>query len=62
MRGINDTGETANFVETEQIVSYKDIRTAVTVIRGSVPCFWTQQGLSAELVFSRTIEMDEVAF
>jgi len=35
---------------------------SVTVIWGSVPCFWGQSGLSAELNFSRTIEMDQVAF
>lgn len=41
MRGINDEGETANFVETDQILAFKDARMAVTVIRGSVPSFWT---------------------
>lgn len=41
MRGINDNGETANFVETDQILSFKDSRMAVTVIWGSVPSFWT---------------------
>lgn len=62
MRGINDDGDTANFVETDQILIYRGFQMSVTVIRGSVPCFWGQQGLSAELTFSRTIEMDAVAF
>jgi len=41
MRGANDKGEVANFVETDQILQYGAFETAVTSIRGSVPCYWS---------------------
>jgi phosphatidylinositol-bisphosphatase len=41
-RGVNDDGNVANFVETEQIIVYGDIIASFLQIRGSVPIFWEQ--------------------
>jgi len=45
MRGIDDQGHTANFVETEQLLFYADFCFSYVQIRGSVPVFWEQRGL-----------------
>lgn len=42
MRGIDDEGHAANFVETEQIVEYKGARSSFVQTRGSIPLFWSQ--------------------
>ena len=39
-RGIDDTGNVANFVETEQILVTDGVVFSYTMIRGSVPVFW----------------------
>jgi len=45
-RGIDDEGNVANFVETEQIIDVYDGHTlAFVIIRGSVPIFWAQSGI-----------------
>ncbi|KIM68900.1 hypothetical protein SCLCIDRAFT_104475 [Scleroderma citrinum Foug A] len=44
-RGVDDDGNTANFVETETILSTDSHCMSYTQIRGSVPLFWEQQGL-----------------
>ncbi|CAI5741233.1 unnamed protein product [Hyaloperonospora brassicae] len=42
MRGIDDDGNVANFVETEQICLFEDGRqTSFVQIRGSIPVFWS---------------------
>ncbi|KAI9917062.1 hypothetical protein PsorP6_018232 [Peronosclerospora sorghi] len=42
MRGIDDDGNVANFVETEQICLFDDGRqTSFVQIRGSIPVFWS---------------------
>ncbi|KAL4146778.1 hypothetical protein PRNP1_010535 [Phytophthora ramorum] len=42
MRGIDDDGNVANFVETEQICIFDDGRqTSFVQIRGSIPVFWS---------------------
>ncbi|KAE9037472.1 hypothetical protein PR003_g9376 [Phytophthora rubi] len=42
MRGIDDDGNVANFVETEQICVFDDGRqTSFVQIRGSIPVFWS---------------------
>jgi len=61
-RGIDDEGSVANMVETEQILIYNKILSSFIQIRGSVPVFWTQSGLSAELELTRTIEIAFPAF
>ncbi|KAG8871354.1 inositol polyphosphate 5-phosphatase [Serendipita sp. 405] len=44
-RGVDDDGNTANFVETETIFSTDAACMSYVQIRGSVPLFWEQQGL-----------------
>jgi hypothetical protein len=42
MRGIDEEGEAANFVETEQIISYNGNIAAHVQTRGSIPLYWNQ--------------------
>ncbi|KAJ7648494.1 DNase I-like protein [Mycena rosella] len=44
-RGVDDDGNTANFVETEVIFTTDQHCVSYVQIRGSVPLFWEQQGL-----------------
>ncbi|THH12240.1 hypothetical protein EW145_g127 [Phellinidium pouzarii] len=44
-RGIDDDGNTANFVETETIFNTSENYFSYVQVRGSVPLFWEQQGL-----------------
>jgi hypothetical protein len=39
-RGLDDEGNVANFVESEQIVIYKNQIYSFVQVRGSVPLFW----------------------
>lgn len=41
-RGINDDGNVANYVETEQIVEYGGQRVSFVQTRGSMPFYWRQ--------------------
>ncbi|CRL06388.1 CLUMA_CG019050, isoform A [Clunio marinus] len=43
-RGIDEDGNVANYVETEQILSLRQHQISFTQIRGSVPLFWSQPG------------------
>ncbi|GAB0094845.1 phosphatidylinositide phosphatase SAC2 [Sergentomyia squamirostris] len=43
-RGIDEQGHCANYVETEQILSFGSHQMAFVQIRGSVPIYWTQPG------------------
>lgn len=43
-RGIDEDGNCANYVETEQILSFGEHQMAFTQIRGSVPVYWSQPG------------------
>lgn len=61
-RGIDDHGNVANCVETEQIVQIGDYKLSFVQIRGSVPAFWEQTGISAELSLTRNYDMDKNAF
>ena len=46
VRGVDDDGHCANFVETEQLVyGPEGTCLAVTQVRGSVPLFWEQDGV-----------------
>ncbi|KAI8067453.1 SacI homology domain-containing protein [Gongronella butleri] len=45
VRGVDDNGHVANFVETETVVCSERTCYAFTQIRGSVPLFWEQQGM-----------------
>ena len=44
VRGVNDAGHVANFVETEQVIFLGDEVSSFVQIRGSVPLFWEQPG------------------
>ncbi|KAF8204786.1 inositol polyphosphate phosphatase [Pholiota molesta] len=44
-RGVDDDGNTANFVETETVFSSDQHCVSYVQVRGSVPLFWEQQGL-----------------
>lgn len=61
-RGIDDQGNVANFVESEQILKYRDYLLSFVQIRGSVPAFWSQTGITADLQLTRNLEMDKLAF
>lgn len=61
-RGIDDSGNVANFVETEQIVQCEGLSMSYTIIRGSVPVFWEQKGVVEDVVLTRGPEMTKKAF
>ena len=46
VRGVNDDGHVANFVETEQLISLESSCSSFVQIRGSVPLFWEQPGVN----------------
>ncbi|XP_066975235.1 phosphatidylinositol-3-phosphatase SAC1 isoform X1 [Macrobrachium rosenbergii] len=43
MRGIDQEGAVANYVETEQIIEFRDFRSSFVQTRGSIPLYWTQE-------------------
>lgn len=43
-RGVDENGNCANYVETEQILSFRHHQLAFTQVRGSVPIYWSQPG------------------
>ncbi|CAH2244759.1 synaptojanin-1 [Pararge aegeria] len=45
VRGCNDDGNVANFVETEQAIYIDDSMASYIQTRGSVPLFWEQPGI-----------------
>ncbi|XP_030058011.1 synaptojanin-1 isoform X1 [Microcaecilia unicolor] len=65
VRGTNDDGQAANFVETEQVIFLDDCVSSFIQIRGSVPLFWEQPGLqvgSHRVRMSRGFEANAPAF
>jgi len=59
VRGCNDDGYVANFVETEQVIYLDDEVTSFVQIRGSVPLFWEQPGMNVgahKVKLSRSVE------
>ena len=42
VRGVNENGDVANFVETEQIVFYHHNICSLVQTRGSIPLIWNQ--------------------
>ncbi|XP_069492447.1 synaptojanin-1 [Ambystoma mexicanum] len=65
VRGTNDDGQAANFVETEQVIYLEDTVSSFIQIRGSVPLFWEQPGLqvgSHRVRMSRGFEANAPAF
>ncbi|XP_055849501.1 phosphatidylinositide phosphatase SAC2 isoform X2 [Episyrphus balteatus] len=43
-RGVDETGNCANYVETEQILSFRHHQLSFTLVRGSIPVYWSQPG------------------
>ncbi|XP_066988662.1 synaptojanin-1 isoform X3 [Macrobrachium rosenbergii] len=68
VRGVNDGGHVANFVETEQFIyidSMDDLILSYIQTRGTVPLFWEQPGLnvgSHKVKMSREPEVSVQAF
>ncbi|RUS89988.1 hypothetical protein EGW08_002255, partial [Elysia chlorotica] len=65
VRGCNDDGNVANFVETEQVIFLEDQIASFVQTRGSVPLFWEQPGIqvgSHKVHMSRGYEMAAPAF
>ncbi|XP_069684733.1 synaptojanin-1 isoform X2 [Periplaneta americana] len=65
VRGCNDEGHVANFVETEQVIFLDKEVTSYVQTRGSVPLFWEQPGVqvgSHKVKMSRGFESSAAAF
>ncbi|XP_063751116.1 LOW QUALITY PROTEIN: synaptojanin-1 [Eleginops maclovinus] len=65
VRGANDDGQVANFVETEQVIFLDDQVSSFIQIRGSIPLFWEQPGIqvgSHRVKLSRGFEANAPAF
>jgi len=65
VRGSNDDGHVANFVETEQLISMDDEITSYVQVRGSVPLFWEQPGVqvgSHKVKMSRGFDASQAVF
>ena len=62
-RGVDDEGNVANFVESEQVLSYRNSTLCFLQVRGSVPVFWQQTGLlSAPVRITRSEDSAAPAF
>ncbi|GFG38407.1 hypothetical protein Cfor_12437, partial [Coptotermes formosanus] len=65
VRGCNDEGHVANFVETEQVIFLDKEVTSYVQTRGSVPLFWEQPGVqvgSHKVKMSRGFESSAPSF
>lgn len=65
VRGVNDEGNVANFVESEQAIVIGSNISSFMQIRGSIPLFWEQPGLnvgSHKVKMSRGVEASAPAF
>ena len=52
MRGVDDSGHVANFVETEQLIHVESLNNLIlsyVQTRGTVPLFWEQPGLNVSV-------------
>ena len=56
VRGADNEGNVANFVETEQIVTHADFKCSFVQVRGSIPIIWTQK---PNLKYKPSIYIDE---
>ena len=63
-RGIDDNGNVANFVETEQIVRFKKgaIIYSFVQIRGTVPSFWKQKVINSQISISKSNDLSYSSF
>ncbi|KAL3232584.1 hypothetical protein RNJ44_04500 [Nakaseomyces bracarensis] len=65
IRGINDEGETADFMETEFIMYSRSFSYAHAQVRGSVPVFWEQKEYSTsspKIHITRALEATQSVF
>lgn len=64
VRGANDDGSVANFVETEQLILFEEHESSFVQIRGSVPLFWEQPGINvgSHKVKLKPVEVSMPAF
>ena len=60
--GIDDDGNVANYCESEQLIYYQNLCCSHLQIRGSVPVFWQQRGLTAQLKVNRSYELTNGSF
>jgi hypothetical protein len=56
-RGLNEEGFVANFVETEQIIKLDEFFVSDLQIRGSIPIFFEQVGLTTRTKVNRGYEL-----
>ena len=61
-RGIDELGQVANFVETEQILVLENEIFSYLQVRGSVPVYWEQTGITAQLSLTKSHELSVEAF
>jgi hypothetical protein len=52
-RGLDDEGNCANTVETEQVLKFGERAMSYVMIRASVPVFWEQRSVSAPVKLVR---------
>lgn len=65
VRGVNDLGHVANFVETELVIYLNQTILSYNIIRGSIPLFWEQPGIqvgSHRIRMSRGSEISQAAY
>ena len=65
VRGLNDEGHVANFVETEQVLFCENAIASFVQVRGLVPVFWDQPGIQTgtnRIRLSRSFECSHPAF
>lgn len=56
-RGVNEEGWVANFVETEQLLVLGSYVVSDVQIRGSVPIYFEQRGLTTKVQITRSNEL-----
>ncbi|XP_037835033.1 synaptojanin-1 isoform X3 [Kryptolebias marmoratus] len=59
VRGTNDDGQVANFVETEQVIFLEDKVSSFIQIRGSIPLFWEQPGIQKKSIKGVLLHINE---
>ncbi|XP_054907297.1 synaptojanin-1 isoform X4 [Poeciliopsis prolifica] len=59
VRGTNDDGQVANFVETEQAIFLDDKVSSFIQIRGSIPLFWEQPGIQKKSIKGVLLHLNE---
>ncbi|GMR54348.1 hypothetical protein PMAYCL1PPCAC_24543 [Pristionchus mayeri] len=60
-RGIDDDANVANFVETELLLNNDGHHVSFVQVRGSIPFFWTQEGMRYRPPLAITKTLDESA-